>query len=130
MTGGGSILNDDPQRTTHGFELHCDVNDLPNRLQINWGGGKRFHLDTLTEAFCFDDPRFAPNPPDAGFDTYVGKGIGRYEGRPGASAEWTFTDAGEPGIEDTARIKVTDAGGNVVLDVFGAVMHGNQQAHE
>jgi len=47
----------------------------------------------------------------------------------GAIAEWTFTDAGEPGTEDTARIRITNAQGDVVLDVFGPLRKGNHQAH-
>ncbi len=129
MTGGGSVLDDNPYRTTHGFELHCSVDDLPNRLEVNWSSGERFHLTELTSAFCFDHPDIAPPPPAAGFDTYVGTGTGRYNGIAGATAEWTFTDAGEPGTEDTARIKITNAQGDVVLDVFGPLRKGNHQAH-
>ena len=89
MTGGGSVFGTNSFRTTHGFELHCDKNNLPNRLQINWGGGVgAFHLLTLTSAFCFDDPTIGPYPPAAEFDTFVGTGIGRYKDRSNATAEW------------------------------------------
>ena len=116
-------------RTTHGFELHCDKNNRPNNLEINWANGQNFHLEQLTSAFCFDDPAIAPKPPRAGFDTYVGVGTGRLNGVPGATAQWTFTDAGEPGTKDSATIKITDAGGTVVLNVTGKLEKGNQQAH-
>ena len=53
MTGGGRLATN--MIVTHGFELHCDVNDLPNNLQINWGGN-RFHLEVLLKGFCVDDP--------------------------------------------------------------------------
>ena len=130
MTGGGSVFGTNSFRTTHGFELHCDKNNLPNRLQINWGGGVgAFHLLTLTSAFCFDDPTIGPYPPTAEFDTYVGTGIGRYKDQDNATAEWTFTDAGEPGTVDRATIKIRDAFGNVVLFVSGTLQRGNQQAH-
>ena len=46
MTGGGSVLG---SRVTHGFELHCNVTQTPNRLQVNWAGN-RFHLEPLTRA--------------------------------------------------------------------------------
>jgi len=130
MTGGGSVFGGNSFRTTHGFELHCDKSNLPNNLEINWASGEKFHLEQLTSAFCFDDPAIAPKPPKAPFDTYVGTGIGRYNGVPGATAEWTFTDAGEPGTKDTAKIKITDAGGHVVLFVSGNLEKGNQQAHD
>jgi hypothetical protein len=63
MTGGGSIFDTTGSevaytgRTTHGFEIHCDTR--------------------------FDDPTISPNPPDASFDTFVGVGVGKYNGTPG-----------------------------------------------
>jgi hypothetical protein len=131
MTGGGSILGTNPARTTHGLTLHCDKRVKPNRLEINWSTGNRWHLEQseLIYAICSDDPAIAPAPPTAGFDTYAGAGYGRYNGVSGAKAEWVFTDAGEPGTADTAKIKITDAGGNVVLDVSGSLTKGNHQAH-
>jgi hypothetical protein len=60
----------------------------------------------------------------------VGSGVGPYNGQPGAKAEWTFTDAGEPGSKDSATITITDANGNVVLRVSGKLEKGNQQAHQ
>jgi hypothetical protein len=131
MTGGGSVI--DPAgtpttRVTHGFELHCDVTKGPNNLEINWGTGNKFHLTSLTSAFCFNDPTFAPNPPTAGFDTYIGTGTGSYNGVSGATATWTFTDAGEPGKNDHATI-VIKVGSTTVLSVSGNLDKGNQQAH-
>ena len=127
MTGGGTIKG---TTTRHGLELHCDTSHIPNRLEVNWGKTNKFHLETLTSAACSDDPSISPNPPAAGFDTYVGKGTGRYNGVPGATAEWTFTDAGEPGVNDVAKLLIKDAGGNTVLSVGGTLKQGNQQAHK
>ena len=127
MTGGGTIGD---KLATHGFELHCDVTQGPNNLEVNWGKGNKFHLDTLTSASCSDDPNIVPNPPAAGFDTYKGTGTGAYNGAAGAKVEWTFTDAGEPGKNDYAAIKITDASNNVVLNVSGNLSNGNQQAHK
>ena len=130
MTGGGSIFTANGTRVTHGFTLRCDITRGPNNLQIDWQGN-RFHLDTLTSAVCTDDPAIAPNPPSAGFDTYRGRGTGRYNGVPGATATWTFTDQGEPGKSDRAAITITDANGNVVLNVALTVLDkGNHQAHK
>ncbi|MBI5105511.1 MAG: hypothetical protein HZB46_11135 [Solirubrobacterales bacterium] len=129
MTGGGSLKRADGSRVTHGLgNLKCDGSG-PTTLQVNWGGN-RFHATALTRAYCFDDPAIAPPPPAAGFDTFVGTATGSYNGVAGATAEFTFTDAGEPGTADTGRIVIRDKDGNVVLDVATtAVDRGNQQAH-
>ncbi|HWY46196.1 MAG TPA: hypothetical protein VNX70_02360 [Bryobacteraceae bacterium] len=129
MTGGGSVFETDGTRVTHGFELHCDVADVPNNLEINWGPGNRFHLETLVSASCYTDPNINAGHPAAPFNTYVGFGTGDYNGAPGASAIWTFTDAGEPGSNDMATIKIKDVNGNTVLTVSGNLDSGNQQAH-
>ena len=124
------MLTKDGTRVTHGFELHCNVKETPNNLEVNWGKGNKFHLEKLTYASCVDDPKIEPNLPAAGFDTYKGKGIGRFNGKAGATVEWVFTDAGEPGKNDTARITIIDAGGNVVLAVAGYLEKGNHQTHK
>jgi len=92
MTGGGSVFAADGQRVTHGFELHCDIEDAPNNLEINWGPGNHFHMEELTSAVCTDDPNIDQHPPKhSPFDTYIGTGTGRV---PGASVTFTFFDAG------------------------------------
>ncbi len=124
MTGGGKFDN-----VTHGFVLHCNASRLPNNLQVNWNGNK-FHLESLTSATCSNDPGIDPGQPAAGFDTYKGKGTGRYNGVSGATAEWTFTDAGEPGKgKDSAKILIKDKDGNVKLNAEGVLNGGNHQAH-
>ncbi len=131
MTGGGSVFTSDGVRVTHGFELYCTTSLMPNKLEVNWGKGKRFHLTELTSASCSDDPAISPAPPDAGFDTYRGSGTGTYNGVPGATADWTFTDAGEPGGgTDSVTLTIRDASSNVVLSVTGTLSSGNHQAHD
>lgn len=130
MTGGGSVYTSAGVRVTHGFELHCTATDEPNNLQVNWGKGNRFHLTGLTSASCSDDPAISPEPPAASFDTHRGSGTGKYNGVPGATAEWTITDAGEPGTSDTVTLTVRDAANNVVLTVSGPLNNGNHQAHD
>lgn len=127
MTGGGSVSQD--SSVTYGFQLHCDVTQRPNDFQVNWGRSNRFHLEELTMAACTDDPAIAPNPPAAGFDTHEGAGTGRYNGVSGARAEWTLTDAGEPGNNDIAEIVIRDGDGNVVLSVSGNLRGGDHQSH-
>jgi hypothetical protein len=121
MTGGGTIGS---SNFKHGFELHCDPGDLPNHLEVNWGRNY-FRLDTLTSASC--SPSIDGNVGPAGFDTYDGAGTGTSNGA-AATAEWTFTDAGEPGKNDFAEITITDASGNVVT-VSGLLKRGNHEAH-
>lgn len=127
MEGGGSIGN---TSVRHGFELHSKDSAGPNSLQINWGKGNKFHLETLIDASCSDDPAINERKPVAGFDTYKGKGTGRYNGISGATAEWTFTDAGEPGINDYAKVVIKDANGVEVLNVCGKLNNGNHQAQK
>jgi len=126
MTGGGTVGT---TRVRHGFELNCDVGVRPNHLEVN-GRGSRFHLETLESATCTDDPNIDPGHPAAPFDTYVGKGTGRYKGTPGYTIEFKFTDAGEPGTDDTAAITITAPDSTVVLNVSGNLNRGNQQAHK
>ncbi|MGI0048289.1 MAG: hypothetical protein ACREAW_02015 [Nitrososphaera sp.] len=129
MTGGGRLNTD--MIVTHGFELHCSTEDTPNNLQINWDGGNRFHLDELIDVKCLDSPLVdSPSPPAADFDLLEAHGTGSYNGVDGATIYFVFTDAGEPGRQDTARIKIEDAGGNVVLDEGTTNLRGgNHQAH-
>lgn len=126
MTGGGSVFLGDV-RFTHGFELHCDVNDLPNNLEVNWPDN-RFHLTALTSVVCTDDPALHPLPRRAGFDTYTATGVGLWNGQPGATIEFEFTDDGEPGRKDHATMTITPAGGSPVT-VSGYLTKGNHQAH-
>ena len=127
MTGGGSVFTLEGARVTRGFEIHCDLRD-PNNIQVNWPGN-RFHLTDLTAAVCIDNVSIDQLPRSAPFDTFEGEGEGLLNGEPGATIDFTFVDAGEPGVNDTARIVIKNAGGDVVLDVSGNLKKGNIQAH-
>lgn len=129
MTGGGSIQDPVYGRVTHGFQLKCASMSTPNSLEVNWGNGNKFHLTSLATALCTDDPTIDEGKPVAGFDTYDGTGTGNYNGAPGATAKWKFTDAGEPGRQDFAHITIT-VGMTVVLDAQGTLQNGNHQAHQ
>ncbi len=129
MTGGGKF-SDGTTTATHGFTLRCDKAAAPQRLEVNWGNGNKFHLDSLTAASCSDSPDVNPGAPAAGFDTYVGAGSGSYNGNAGATAKWTFIDAGEPGSNDRASIEIKDVNGAVVLIIQNSTLFkGNHQAH-
>jgi len=130
FTGGGSFACDG-LTLRHGFELHCSPTIVPNRLEINYGVGNNFHLLTLTEAVCSDTDGIDEGQPDAGFDTITGSGAGLFNGLP-ALIEFAFTDAGEPGADDTAAVKITTLGTGVVVECLedpGTLQSGNQQAH-
>ncbi len=129
MNGGGSATTSDGEKVTHGFELNCDAARTPNTLQVNWGGNT-FHMDKLSKALCGDNPSVA-NSPNAKFDTFTGEGEGKLNGDAGATANWSFADAGEPGSNDTVRLVIKDSTGKTVLDVQGKLNKGNHQAlHE
>jgi hypothetical protein len=129
MDGGGCLTTPDEHRITHGFDLHCDAEDPPNTLDIDWEG-HRFHLDAVDRTRCSDDPAIDLEPPVAGFDTVSGTGTGRLNGEDGASVEWVFSDAGAAGVEDRAAIVIRNPSGEVVLDVSGTLAYGNHEAHE
>jgi hypothetical protein len=131
MTGGGNCTAGVIQ-VTHGFELQCRPSEEPNNLEVNWSNGigsHRFHLDELTDAECTNQPGYDEGQPVAGFDTYAGVGTGSYDGVPGATAEWLFTDKGEPGKNDTLDLIVRDKDDQVVLEAHCTLSSGNHQAH-
>ena len=128
MTGGGSVYTDAGTRVTHGFELHSAINFGPNNLQVNFDRNS-FHLEQLTAIRQFDDPNLNPLPRPAYFDTVIGEGLGRFNGQSGYRVWFEFTDNGEPGKKDFARIEIRDPNGNLVLFVAGNLNNGNHQAH-
>lgn len=123
--------NDSPAfKVTHGFELHCTTTQTPNNLEVNWNGNK-FHLEKLTKVTCIDNENIAPHPPKSppstNIDVYIGEGKGRYNGVCGATAEWIFTDAGEPGKNDKIfKLVIKNALGATVLSInAGATLDAN-----
>lgn len=129
MTGGGAQVYGNV-KITRGFTIHCDL-VLSNNLQINWGGNKWHINKPLTKATCFDDPAYQEQPPRAPFNTFIGEGTGRLNGVDGSKVYFTFIDAGEPGKNDKAAIRIIAPDGvTVVLDVpLSLLDHGNIQAH-
>jgi hypothetical protein len=126
MTGGGSVDGTDVR---HGFEIHCDRSE-PNNVEVNWSGN-HFHMESLDFALCTEDANIDQAPPNAAFDTFTGNGNGRLNGEDGATIDFVFVDAGEPGKGvDSAMITVRDKSDNVVLEVSGLLdKGGNHQAH-
>jgi len=137
MTGGGAQITAGNVRVSRGFTLHCDI-VLANNLEINWPGSgngasseNNFHITRpLTSAQCILDPKYKQPPPAAPFNTFIGVAAGTLNGVAGARAEFTFIDAGEPGRNDKASIKVYAPNGQLVLNVpLSYLDHGNIQAH-
>ena len=124
-----AYFTSDGTRVTHGFEIHCDVTDVPNNLEINWAPANNFHLEVLDTAVCTQTPAIQA-PPNAPFDTFVGTGTGKLNGVPGASIEFTFVDGGEPGTKDTAKYLIKDSSGTVLSVGTTFLTKGNQQAHK
>jgi hypothetical protein len=135
MTGGGGLSLADGTRVRHGFALECDPLKAPHNLQVIWGTSgspaKKFHLEMLTMApRCTLDPSISAGNPAAGFNTYEGEGIGRFNGQPGATARWKFTDQSEPGRNDTMEITIQNGMTTVLTVPPGSKLtSGNHQAH-
>jgi len=130
MTGGGKQIEVGGIAITRGFTVHCDIT-LSNNIEINWADNK-WHLDKpIDTAQCFDDPNIDQKPPKAPLDTFIGTATGRLNGVDGSTLEFTFVDAGEPGRDDMAALRIRDENGVIVLDVpLSYLTNGNIQAHE
>jgi len=130
MTGGGKQVEVGGVAITRGFTVHCDIT-LSNNIEINWTGGNKWHLDKpIDTAQCFDDPNINQKPPKAPLDTFIGTATGRLNGVDGSTLEFTFVDAGEPGRDDMAALRIRDPNGVIVLDVpLSKLSNGNIQAH-
>jgi len=135
FTGGGKFLSSEGLRMTHGFELHCDVNDRPNNLEVNWEGGHHWHMTEMTFAACSDRDGIDPRPPVAPSDVHNGEGTGRYDGVDGYTAVWRIIDKGEPGTRDWMEIVISAPGGSIVIQTDPTtgdgtmLIGGNHQAH-
>jgi hypothetical protein len=154
MNGGGSITTGTqaqgdyfaPPGTllTHSFDVHCNVANEPNSLEIQVhqpnGAGGTFHMDQLVYSYCWDDPSFSPKSPAAPFDSMYGQGIGSYNGTAGFCADWAFTDQGEPGTNDrVGKLRVWNpfvagdcSDGTFVFssNAGHSLTSGNHQAHK
>ena len=127
-TGGGSIISAEGLRVTHGFEIHCNVNQHPNNIQVNWEGN-HFHIKDLEYVYCNNYPELDPEHPEAPCDWVTGWGYGKLNGVKGAQINFIFTDDGEPGTHDYAWIRIKDPSGVEVLNIDGFLTFGNHQAH-
>lgn len=134
MTGSGNIVADGVL-STHSFALSCDAANSGQNLDISWSGvskngkkgGKKdqnkFRLSGLTTADCINDPMVAQTSPAAGFNTFVGGGVGTCNGEP-AEISFVFTE----GAKDTAEYHIS--GGCTLAVVETDVTGGKQQARK
>jgi hypothetical protein len=125
MTGGGTIQSLQGLSARHGFELRCDPAASPQRLEINWGKGNKFHLDNVETMLCSDTNQLVE-----GFDKLAGTGFGKYNGKSGYNAQWSFVDSGEPGKADAASIKIFDGEESLVIAFEGLLHNGNHKTHQ
>jgi hypothetical protein len=132
MTGGVSklISTAGDEDVSFSFTLHCDIT-LSNNIEINWGGGNKWHLDKpISTAFCSleDDP----TPPVAPINIFEGTAVGRYNGVDGYPIEFTLIDKGEGKPSgDMAGFTIYQPDGvTVLLQVdLQSAENGNTQAH-
>ena len=128
--------NSNGLRVKENLDLACETSGFHD-LSLLWGGltnpqAHRFDLDSIGDVNCGDSPAIlSPGDPFATFDVHSGEGTGRLDGVAGATIEWSFSDAGEPGRRtDRSWIKVTTPGGTAgdALSVSRFVGQGNHQA--
>jgi hypothetical protein len=129
FTGGGRNLGVGGLSVTTGLELDCDLTP-PNNLEINWGGGDRFHMEAFQTVTCLLIGN--PKPPTAPINEMIGTGTGRYDGADGYTVSFTLIDNGEPGRKDMLSFLIYETANpaNVVLDLpLQSLTKGNLQAH-
>jgi hypothetical protein len=114
LTGGGfqveiTLPSGEEVRVSRGLTIHCDI-ALSNNLQVNWPFNRWHITKEMLEIACTDDPAIDPAPPPAPVDTFTGHAYGSLNGEDGSILCFEFKDAGEPGVNDMARIKILPAG--------------------
>lgn len=125
MVGGGTEFTSTSIEVNHGLDLHCNAAIAPNYLQVIWHDNV-FVMTDLGSVSCSTDPAIQSG---ASFNTINGMGIGTLNGQSGAGIEFTFTDAGQPGVfNDTARIVIRGAWGFTTLEVSGKIVAGTHIA--
>ncbi len=119
MFGGGTQFTSTGTQVNYGMDLHCDASIQPNYLQITWGRGDVFVMETMTAASCTGRP----------FNTHSGVGAGTINGETGANVQWTLVDNGDPGVRrDAGQIIVRNAAGEIVLEISGKISDGTHIA--
>lgn len=120
LTGAGWV-GGDPAPARVEVDLHCSPLGRPNRVVVTWGARHRFDLDLVTAVACDETL--------AAIRSHQGRGVGRLDGLPEATAEWTLQDRGEPGRTNLVRMEVKNQAGEVGLELDGALARGNLRGH-
>jgi hypothetical protein len=124
LTGGGWLGQPD-QEVTFGLRLACS-NEAgppggPNRLEVGFGPGSHFHLETITTAECS-----TTDPKSGGI--YRGTGIGECNGAP-AMARFIFRPSANRD-ENGAAIQVSgDDPSCQVFQAFQLIGNGSLEFH-
>ena len=125
MVGSGEHALAPSVDVRHAFDIRCDAAGTRQKLNVRWERDNRFRLTRLTSVTCINDLNIGTGEPAAGFDTLMGRGKGRYNGRRGAAIEFRFTDVG---VRDDAYIRVRDPSGATALHIDGKLDGGDHQA--
>jgi hypothetical protein len=128
MVGHGATAVSASVDASHSFDIRCEAPGSRQKLSVRWGSANRFRLTRLSGASCIDDLNLRSSDAAAGFDTLIGRGEGRHNGRRGATVRFRFTDRGESGATDSAYIRVRDASGATVLELNGKLHGGDHRA--
>ena len=129
FTGSATLSSTSGPVRARELVLHCAAQRRPNRLSLQWGSN-RFDLDLVFEARC--NTGLSRGSSFAGLAFHQGRGMGRYNGKPGAVIDWRFTDGGEGGgAGDSATVTIRRAGSRMLLlQASGDITGGDFQAHE
>ena len=128
MTGTAARLLAPTVAVTYGFDVRCNAAGRRQKLELSWGRGERFRLTRLNSVTCIDDLNIGHGQPRAGFDTLMGRGVGRYNGRPGATIRFRFVDLGAGGAADAVDVRVRKPSGADALVLDGRPDHGDHRA--
>ena len=112
---GGGVFGEGRKAVAYTFALPCAPGS-PASLSVTWGR-KRFALTDLTSALCSEAPGAAPS--DEGYNTHQGTGTGTIDGKPGATAWWTFTGVDAGYATAYAELVIIDSSGRTVVKVAG-----------
>ena len=128
MTGAGERLLSPTIPVAYGFDVRCNAAGTRQKLELAWGGDSRFRLTRLTSVTCIDDLNLGSGQPRAGFDTLMGRGRGRYNGRRGATIRFRFVGLGDSPRHDSVHVHVRAASGETKLRVDGKLNDGGHRA--
>ena len=128
MTGAGERLLSPTIPVAYGFDVRCDAAGRRQKLELTWGGDSRFRLTRLTSVTCIDDLNLGSGQPSAGFDTLMGRGRGRLNGRPGATIRFRFVDLDPRGARDLLDVRIRKRSGESTLSVGGRLNAGDHRA--